>query len=77
MTVVDYDGFVEMWVRESNFTCLDRAREDPYYREVVEPDEKKFFDLEKSQVIVGWEECYVEDGKVLDVAKGEANETKG
>lgn len=65
MEVVDYDGFVEMWVRESDFACLDRAREDPYYKDVVEPDEKKFFDLEKSRVIVVGRNAMLQMGKCL------------
>ena len=77
MNVADYDGFVEMLVREDDFECLNRARQDPYYKSHVEPDEHKFFDVARSQMTVGWEEVYVEDGKVVDVKESEANIMKG
>ncbi|KAI4209545.1 MAG: hypothetical protein LQ351_007536 [Letrouitia transgressa] len=64
--LADYDGFVELYVRESEFERLKRAREDPYYKDVVAPDEKEFIDGEKSRMILGWEEVFIEDGKIVD-----------
>lgn len=40
---------------------------DPYYAEVVKPDEEAFFDFANSRFTVGWEETYVDaaaDGEV-------------
>lgn len=41
---------------------------DPYYKEVVEPDEAEFFDLGRSRITVGWEEVYIDDrtGKIAE-----------
>ncbi|KAL9610941.1 MAG: hypothetical protein Q9167_004383 [Letrouitia subvulpina] len=64
--LADYDGFVELYVRESEFERLKNAREDPYYKEVVAPDEKEFIDGEKSRMILGWEEVFIEDGRIVD-----------
>lgn len=47
---------------------------DPYYKDVVQPDEEQFFDLSNSRFTVGWEETYVDaskDGKVAASVKGE------
>ncbi|KAL9034692.1 MAG: hypothetical protein Q9214_006930, partial [Letrouitia sp. 1 TL-2023] len=68
--LADYDGFAELYVRESEFERLKYAREDPYYKDVVAPDEKEFIDGEKSRMILGWEEAFIEDGKIVD--KGDA-----
>lgn len=68
---------MELLVRENDFECLERARQDPYYGDVVAPDEEKFIDMGRSQMIVGWEEVYVEDGKTVDVKPGEGNVITG
>lgn len=64
---------MELLVRKNDFDCLERARQDPYYKDTVAPDEEKFIDMEKSQMIVGWEEVYVEGGQIVDVKIGEGN----
>ena len=64
--LADYDGFVELYVREKEFDRLKQAREDPYYKDVVAPDEKDFIDGERSRMILGWEEVFIEDGKIVD-----------
>lgn len=46
---------------------------DPYYEQVVQPDEESFFDMSKSSITIGWEEVYIENGKVVDIPPGEAN----
>jgi len=43
--IAAYDGFVELPVKDID--CLEQAREDPYYEEVVAPDEEKFFDTQR------------------------------
>jgi len=41
---------------------------DPYYEEVIAPDEASFFDLASSRFTVGWEEVYVDERKDGEVA---------
>lgn len=60
----DYDGYVELLMPK--LECYERARTDEYYAKVVEGDEKVFADLESSRVAVGWEEVWVEGGKVVE-----------
>lgn len=45
---------------------------DPYYAEVVQPDEESFFDFATSQVTVGWEETYVDASKGGELAESVA-----
>jgi hypothetical protein len=71
--VATYDGFVELLMRD--LEDFKRAQQDPFYIEKVAPDEAKMADPAKTQIIVGWEECYVLDGKVL--ADDEAGVVKG
>ncbi|CAK4032117.1 Hypothetical predicted protein [Lecanosticta acicola] len=60
--LVDYDGYVEL--RMPELDCYERARRDPYYAQVVKPDEEAFFDFERSRITVGWEEVYIEGGEL-------------
>lgn len=39
--------------------------EDPYYKEVVEPDEAKLINKQSVRHIVGYEEVWIEDGKLV------------
>lgn len=71
--VADYDGFVDFLM--PTLDCFAAAIKDPYYQEVVGPDESNFADLAKTRVMVGWEEVYVDNGKVVDVKPGELNPT--
>lgn len=73
MALATYDGFVELLMHD--LEDFKRARQDPFYIEKVAPDEAKMADPAKTQIIVGWEECYVLDGKVL--ANGDAGVVKG
>ena len=64
-TLADYDGHVEFMVR--SIEDLKKAVEDPEYPERVLPDEQRFLDQSSSVVTLGWEEVYVEDGKVVNI----------
>jgi len=66
-TLDTHDGTAEFLIRESDFELFGKAREDPYYLDVVQKDEAKFFDMDKSVVTAGWEEVYIEDGEVVNV----------
>lgn len=55
--------------------CYERARKDKYYEEVITKDEAVFADLGRSKVAVGWEEVWVDGGKVKDASgAGEVEE---
>ena len=65
---VDYDGFVELLMPE--LSCYERALEDQYYKDVIGPDDVYFADMERSKIVVGWEEVYIADGKVVNIGDG-------
>ncbi|OAL30475.1 hypothetical protein AYO22_01673 [Fonsecaea multimorphosa] len=67
---VDFDGVGEFLMPD--VACFHRAREDPYYAEVVAPDEEKLFDWASAEWTIGWEEVYIKDGKVVDMPFGDA-----
>ncbi|KAI9790963.1 MAG: hypothetical protein M1835_000613 [Candelina submexicana] len=62
--IADYDGHVEFLVREFDF--LEQALRDPEYHLRISDDERKFIDVERSVVTVGYVEDYVVDGKVVE-----------
>lgn len=59
----EHDGSVELWVR--SLDDLTRATKDPDYIANINPDQPKFLDQSKTEVIVGWEEVRVRDGVVV------------
>ena len=65
MQKLEYDGVAEFWMRDASY--FHKAREDPYYKEVVLPDENKLFEWETMQWTVGWEEVYIKDGKGVEM----------
>ena len=65
MKRLEFDGVAEFWMPDAS--CFQKAREDPYYEKVVQPDENQLFEWETCQWTVGWEEVYIEDGKVVAV----------
>lgn len=73
ITSAEYDGFVEMTIREDDFEMLSKAREDPYYLEVIQKDEAKIMDMEGCRQILGWTEVYVENGQAVQNAKDSPN----
>ncbi|EXJ73747.1 uncharacterized protein A1O5_03509 [Cladophialophora psammophila CBS 110553] len=66
---LDFDGVGEFLMPD--VSCFQRAREDPYYTEVIAPDEDKLFDWGSVEWTVGWEEVYIKDGKVVDLPFGD------
>ena len=59
----EHDGSVELWVR--SLDDLTRATKDPDYIANIHPDEPNFLDKAKTEIIIGWEEVRVKDGKVV------------
>lgn len=62
-SILDFDGHGEILVETSD--SLKALMEDPYYKEVVEPDEAKLIDKQSVRRTVGYEEVWVQDGKVV------------
>lgn len=63
-SLVDYDGFVELLMPD--LSCYERALKDKYYADVIAPDEAYFADMQRTKVIVGWEEVYISEGQVVN-----------
>ncbi len=64
-SMAQYDGFVELLM--PSLSCFDEAQKDPYYQEVILKDEAKFADGPRTQIIVGYEEVHIQDGKIVEV----------
>lgn len=56
--MMQYDGVAEFMMPSAK--CFDDARRDPYYKEHVQPDEEKFFDMDKIAMLVGYEDLRYE-----------------
>lgn len=67
--IADYDGFVELLMPD--LSCYEKMIQDPYYKDVMVPDEMEFADWSSSKITIGWEEVYVQDGKVVNLDGGE------
>lgn len=50
-----------------------RAHKDQYYLEHVSKDEGNFFDPESFQWTAGWEEVFLEGGKVIEAQRGDSH----
>jgi len=77
ITSAEYDGFVEMTVREADLHMLSEAREDPYYKDVISKDEAYLMDMEGCRQILGWTEVYVDDGEAAANEKDAPNVVTG
>jgi hypothetical protein len=45
---------------------FEKAYADPYYKDVVKPDEEYLFDIQNMRVMVGMETCVIEEGKIVE-----------
>lgn len=63
LSISDFDGHCQLHV--PSLECLKNALADPYYREVVMPNEDKLIDGSKCMRTLGWEQCYIEDGTLV------------
>ena len=59
------DGYAEFLFPENDIGCFEKALQDPYYEDVISPDEQKFLDMSRNRLTVGYVETYVEAGKVV------------
>ena len=71
---LSYDGVAEFIMPEVK--CFERAREDPFYKDKVAPDEEKFFDWSDARWALGWEEVYIKDGEIVDMKEGDTKAPK-
>ncbi|RAH66135.1 EthD domain-containing protein [Aspergillus aculeatinus CBS 121060] len=63
-SISDWDGHVQLYV--PSLDCIANALNDPFYREVVVPDEEKFISARSCQRTVGYEECFIKDNRVVE-----------
>ncbi|KAF1357566.1 hypothetical protein EJ07DRAFT_167486 [Lizonia empirigonia] len=61
---LSYAGMADFYVRQ--YEDFEKAYEDPYYTDVVKPDEGYLFDVEQMRVMVGTETCVIEGGKIVE-----------
>lgn len=48
-----------------SYADFEAAYADPYYEDVVKPDEEYLFDVQSMRVMVGTETCVIEGGEVV------------
>lgn len=65
----DHDIQISVWVRttEQMFAILT----DPDFQQLT-AEEMHLVDMERATVVAGWEEVYVEDGKIVNVEEGKS-----
>ncbi|EXJ92913.1 hypothetical protein A1O3_01469 [Capronia epimyces CBS 606.96] len=51
----------------ADFASFVKFQEDPYYLSHVFPDEAGLFEWDTACYAVGWEEVYIQDGKVVNL----------
>ncbi|EXJ60271.1 hypothetical protein A1O7_04423 [Cladophialophora yegresii CBS 114405] len=61
---IEFDGVGEFLMPDG--LCFQRAREDLYYEQFILPDENRLFEWQSAQWMVGWEEVYIKDGKIVE-----------
>lgn len=68
---MEYDGVAEYLVADP--CVIQRAFEDPLFREKVQLDENNFMDMKKAVWTAGWEEVYVRDNKIVPDSEARQN----
>ncbi|KAL3473671.1 EthD domain-containing protein [Aspergillus californicus] len=58
----DYDCFIQILFRDVEDYI--RAKNDPYYQEVILPDHANFADNERTVFVTGWVHTLILDGKL-------------
>jgi hypothetical protein len=54
----------DFWVKK--YEDFEAAFLDPYYKEVIQPDEKAFIDMETIAVTIGTEYIVLEEGEIVE-----------
>lgn len=65
MRRLDFDGCGDFLM--ADISCFAKFQEDPYFLSEIIPDEQRFIDWDSAFYRVGWEEVYVQDGKVVNL----------
>lgn len=65
MNKLVFDGVGDFLM--ADFTCFRKFVESEYNVREIIPDEHKFIDWDSAHYRVGWEEVYVENGKVVNL----------
>jgi EthD domain len=66
---LEFDGVAEFILPD--IKCFESARDDPFYKEKVAPDEVQFFSWPDTRWMLGWEEVYIKDGVCVDMPMGD------
>ncbi|KAI9036624.1 uncharacterized protein KD926_001637 [Aspergillus affinis] len=61
--IADYDCVVQIMFRDIQDYL--KARDDPFFREVIGPDHEHFSDTERTMFLTGWVEKLIVDGVIL------------
>jgi hypothetical protein len=59
----DYDCFIQVLFKDVEDYI--RAKEDPYYQNVINPDHANFADTTRTVFVTGWVESHIVDGNVV------------
>ncbi len=62
-SINNFDGHCQLYVQ--SLESFQRALADPYYKDVILPDEDNFIDAARCMRTLGWEECYIENGSII------------
>lgn len=68
-SIAEHDITIEFWVRSE--AQMMEILHDPDFQALL-AEEGDMVDAERAELTVGWEEVYVEDGKVVNVADGKS-----
>lgn len=60
---LSYDGMADFYVRK--YEDFEALFLDPYYQEVVQPDEKKLFCMDTMSVTIGVEYVAIDKGEMV------------
>lgn len=63
-TPLAYDGMGDFYVRK--YEDFESAFLDPYYQEIIQPDEKKLICMDTISVTIGVEYIVIEEGKKVE-----------
>lgn len=63
-SIANWDGHVQLYV--PSLDCIANALNDPFYKEVVIPDEDKFISAKSCMRTAGYEECFIMNNRVVE-----------
>lgn len=63
-SIAKWDGHVQLYV--PSLDCIANALNDPFYKDVVVPDEDKFISTKSCMRTAGYEECFIMNNRVVE-----------